>query len=102
MSLYACPKCHRDSCLWRGVEVAGWQSVDSRLEPMGMMTSLEREVYWDQASPDGSYGCGECQWEGVKAQLIPMGIDGKPLPVVHAGQTTITDAMTETHRQEDQ
>lgn len=80
-----CPSCHRDTALWRGVEVPGWQAIKPDLEP-----TSEKDIDWTQATPDGVYGCGECQWEGGKGDLERVSeIDGERLPTVARGQDAL-------------
>jgi hypothetical protein len=86
---YRCPRCKRGISLWQGVDVTGWRSIDDRLEPLIPSAALDREVYWEQATPDGCYGCSECEWEGGQSELEPVGLDGEPLPFIHEGQQTI-------------
>lgn len=85
---YRCPKCERDDCLWRGVDVPGWQSVDAHLEP-ARIGAPDREAHWERALPDGDYGCSDCGWEGRKQELIELGTDGEPLPAVHPRQESL-------------
>jgi hypothetical protein len=47
---------------------------------------LNEDVDWLNAVTTGEYGCGECQWEGMRRELEALGIDGEPLPVIHPGQ----------------
>lgn len=85
---WRCPNCHRDTALSIGVEVPGWQAVNSDLTTTG-----EREVDWSYATPDGSAHCGECDWEGLDRGphgLERLGLDGAPLPVIHPAQETLT------------
>lgn len=82
---YVCPKCLNDHGLWRGVDVPGWESIDGNLKPL-TRGSLDREAHWSNAEADGTYGCGECNWEGGKADLVRLGLDGLPLPKIHPGQ----------------
>jgi hypothetical protein len=88
---YVCPKCRDDKGLWRGVVLTGWEAVGGDLTPRSFAgRGLEREVDWEAASADGMYGCGECQWEGVRAELVRLGIDGEPLPAVHPAQERLS------------
>ena len=81
---YACPKCGSPDCLWRGVDVPGWESVGGDLKPQG-----DHEALWPEAQSDGTYGCGDCSWEGFRDDLVRLGIDGNPLPEVDPGQLAI-------------
>ena len=80
----ACPDCGDTDGLWLGFTVDGWQAVDADLKPTG-----ERGVEWHDAAEDGQCGC-QCGWDGFTADLDTLGIDGEPLPHIHAGQLEIT------------
>lgn len=88
---YQCPKCGLLDTLWEAVVVQGWRSINARLEPEG-----ERDVDWYHAEKDDwaspAVGCGECQWEGERTELVKIGIDGEPLRVVHPDQLEIEEA----------
>lgn len=87
---YVCPRCMNAKGLWRDIEVDGWEAVGDDLTPKSFKgRGPEREVSWEGARPVGTYGCGECQWEGGKGDLVRLGIDGEPLPEVHPGQGTL-------------
>lgn len=79
-----CPDCGKDTALWRGVEVPGWQGLGPDLKP----AASTREVEWDHARFDGTFGCGECEWEGRDLERVSE-IDGEPLPIVHARQEAL-------------
>jgi hypothetical protein len=84
---YQCPACSRPGTLWEAVMVPGWRSINQHLDPEG-----DRDIDWPDAEPwgrDCEIGCVACGWEGSVAELVAIGIDGKPLPVVHPEQTVI-------------
>jgi hypothetical protein len=84
---FVCPKCRTSNGLWRGVDVSGWQAIGDDLSPDSYRgRGLDREVDWAHVVPDGTYGCGECQWEGVRSELVRLGIDGMPLPEPNPAQ----------------
>jgi hypothetical protein len=85
-SMVRCPRCKQSSSLWEGVEVAGWRSLEADGTPSKRNGRLDREVDWDHAAPDGYVGCGECQWEGARADLERLGWDGEPLPKINPRQ----------------
>ena len=78
---YVCPECRTAKCLWRGVDVPGWEAVNTKLEP-----ESERDVEWTSAWGNGIYGCGDCNWEGNKGDLIRLGLDGQPMSAIHPQQ----------------
>lgn len=80
---FRCPKCKKDTALWRGVELSGWQG----LEP-DLTRNSEREAYWECAHFDGTFGCGECGWEGRDLERLSE-IDGKPLVTLHPRQDAL-------------
>lgn len=79
MNRLRCPRCHRDDCLWEGVTIDGWRSIDAEGKP-ARIGFPDREAYWDAAIPDGIVGCAECHWEGDVRQLEVIGLDGQPIP----------------------
>lgn len=82
---YACPKCGSKEGLWEGVEIAGWRSVNSQLKPIG--SGMDREAMWDNAVPDGTVGCGECDWEGWVRDLVKTDqVTGEHVPEPIPGQ----------------
>lgn len=91
---YRCPKCGREGSLYENVTVQGWRSIDATLEPVGPGHN-DRDVEWDTAEPDAyadfEVGCSECEWQGARNKLEAIGIDGEPLPEVHADQLSLSD-----------
>jgi hypothetical protein len=85
---YLCPKCHSSNGLWEGVEVPGWRSIDEHLQPSGQ-SILDRGTDWTSVTQTGEVGCGECGWEGLRRDLLKIGFDGEPLPVLHPQQLAI-------------
>jgi hypothetical protein len=87
---YQCPKCGEVGTLWEAVTVPGWRSIDQHLDPTG-----DRDIDWYDAERDSwaspEMGCGECGWEGTRSELSAIGIDGKPLPVIHPNQLAIEE-----------
>lgn len=87
MSEYRCPRCQRQDGLWQAVDVPGWRAVDAHLAPMS-----PQGIDWYAATPNGGFGCGECEWEGLKSDLERLGTDGEPLPAIHPRQLRIDAA----------
>lgn len=88
---YCCPDCKKEIGLWESVLVQGWRGINAYLEPDG-----ERDVDWNYAETDEmasrQVGCGECGWEGLRDELElagRVGLDGKPLAIVHPDQMEI-------------
>jgi hypothetical protein len=86
-SRYRCPKCGKGTNLYEDIYIPGWRSVNDHLEQM-----FGRD-HWDcdlmQADSEGTYGCGDCNWKGTKQSLTKVGLDGKPLPIIHPNQMAI-------------
>lgn len=81
---FRCPSCKKDTALWRGVDVPGWEAIEPDLK----RSQSEREADWTNARFDGTFGCGECSWEGVDLERVSE-IDLTPLPVVHKRQEAL-------------
>lgn len=86
---YVCPKCGSACGFWRGVEVPGWESVDEYLKPLGRARSTDHEAMWDDAVGTGSYGCGECGWEGDIRGLTKIDLNGDPVEEPIEGQESL-------------
>lgn len=88
---YQCPKCGQLETLWEAVTVPGWRSINKHLEPEG-----DREVVWSDAEFDGwasaEVGCVACSWEGSRIELVAVGIDGNPLPIIHPSQMNLEES----------
>lgn len=86
MTRHACPKCQSTTGFWRAVLMSGWIDVDTYLEEQG------------RPEADGAYydvqveiGCA-CGWRGFEKNLIKLGIDDEPLPVIHPMQMHLGEA----------
>lgn len=97
MSAIVCPGCNKPDGLWEEVMVPGWQSCDAYIDSDGRRRTKAarrghpaREVDWHAGVvSEHDMGCSHCYWEGTRDELVQLGIDGKPLPVVHPGQETL-------------
>lgn len=84
MTRHACPKCQSTTGFWRAVLMSGWIDIDTYLEQQGRPE--DDGAYFDLQD---EFGCTHCGWRGFERQLIKLGIDDAPLPIIHPLQMSL-------------